>query len=121
MMPRPGASGDGWSMKNVKGPRIAVDVTPQLLADAVSRVLADHGLEVVVHPDEAAVEDCEVVVTSQKFAPDDSGVIVTIVAGGRAVRGVPAGQAGEAEPARVRTLDELLTAIRVFIGVIPLP
>lgn len=106
-------------MGNLREPRVAVDVTPRLLSDAVSRVLTDHGLEVVVQADERTVEDCDVVVTSHSCPPEESGVIVTVLPGGRAAGGAPASRPATAVPARVRTLNELVAAIRVFIDVLP--
>lgn len=106
-------------MGNLREPRVGVNVTPRLLSDAVSRVLIDQGLEVVVRPDERAVEECDVVVTSQMCPPEEPGVIVTVLPGRREAGGGSASQPASAVPARVRTLNELVTAIRVFIDVLP--
>lgn len=98
---------------------MAVDVTPRLLSDAVSRVLADHGLEVVIQADGRTTEDCDLVVTSQMHLPEESGVIVTVLPGGLAAGGAPPSRPATAVPARVRTLNELVAAIRAFIDVLP--
>lgn len=108
-------------MEGTGGSRVAVDVTPRLLSDAVSRVLTDHGLEVVVEPDERTLEDCDVVVTSHSHPPEESGVIVTVLPGGRIADRRTPPRGATAEPARVRTLNELVTAIRVFIDAVALP
>lgn len=100
--------------------RVAVDVTPRLLSDAVSRVLTDQGLEVVVHPDQRTMDDCDVVVTSQTYPSEEPGVIITVLPGGRTADGEATSGEAPAVPTRVRTLNELVAAIRVFIDVLPL-
>ena len=98
--------------------RVAVDVTPRLFSDALTRVLEHHQVEVVTLPSGDATDDrLDVVVTSANtrgHLPADVLVVeVRPGAGpGNSTHTSPALNGDDA----VRSLDDLMAIIRRFAG-----
>jgi hypothetical protein len=98
------------TMSRGRATRVAIDVTPRLLEDAVSRVLTDHGLDVVALPADSGPAD--IVVTTAGAPVGDSPAMVAVYP---AAESPPATSTPD-EPVLVHTLGQLMAAIRNFTG-----
>jgi hypothetical protein len=95
-------------MSGERATRVVIDVTPRLLEDAVSKVLTDHGLQVVAGSDEVA----DILVTSTPEPASDAIRLVTV----HPAAGGPEPGLHTSSPVVVETLNQLLAAVRTFAG-----
>lgn len=98
---------------------VAVDVTPRLFSDALTRALEHHDVKVVTLASTAASGDdhLDVVVTSSpggNHLPPD--VVIVEVRPGAGLNPATPASSAMAQPDVVRNLDDLMALIRRFAG-----
>lgn len=98
--------------------RVAIDVTPRLFRDALSRVLADNDIDVVVVPDDdrdRVALDCDVVVTTPGVAaPVSAHTLIEVAPGSGDV--TARRTASDDAALSVSDLDQLMSVLRRFAG-----